>query len=122
MLYFFLRGKTQIPRFRTDSLRMTHQGINVRKSRILQLIRQKIVRNRYQITAHALDEMRQDALTIVDVKHAIRRGRIRQRFTHDPRGTRYRIQGPARDGRVVNVICRVLDSEELRIITVYAEE
>ena len=101
---------------------MTTQGINVRKSRILQLIRQKIVRNRYQVTAHALDEMRQDALAIVDMKHAIRRGRIRQRFTHDPRGTRYRIQGPARDGRVVNVICRVLDSEELRIITVYAEE
>ena len=94
----------------------------MRRSLILQSIRQKIVKNRYQITEHAIDEMRQDAFSTVDVKHAIRRGRLVQRFTDDPRGTRYRILGPARDGREVNVICRILDSEELRIITVYAEE
>lgn len=94
----------------------------MRRSLILQSIRQKIVKNRYQITEHAIDEMRHDAFSTVDVKHAIRRGRLVQRFTYDPRGTRYRILGPARDGREVNVICRILDSEELRIITVYAEE
>ena len=48
----------------------------------------------------------------------IREGQIIQRLTHDRRGIRYRLRGPARDGREVNVICRILDSGELRIITV----
>lgn len=94
----------------------------MRKNRVLQSIQQKVVRNWYQITEHALDEMRKDELSTVDVKHAIRRGQVVQRFTHDRRGIRYRLRGPARDGREVNVICRILDSGELRIITVYATE
>ena len=94
----------------------------MRRNRVLQSIQQKIVRNWYQITEHALDEMRKDELSTVDVKHAIRRGQIVQRFTHDRRGIRYRLRGPARDGREINVICRILDSGELRIITVYATE
>lgn len=94
----------------------------MRRNRVLQSIRQKVVRNWYQITEHALDEMRKDALSTVDVKHAIRRGQVVQRFTHDRRGIRYRLCGPARDEREVNVICRILDSGELRIITVYATE
>ena len=96
--------------------------IDVRRSRILESIRQKVVRNFFQITEHAFEEMRKDLLSLVDVKHALRRGKIAQRFTHDPRGIRYRITGPARDGREINVICRILDSGELRIITVYATE
>ncbi|MDE0481459.1 MAG: DUF4258 domain-containing protein [Candidatus Poribacteria bacterium] len=92
----------------------------MRRSRILQLIRQKITDNFYQITQHAKDEMHNDALSTVDVKNAIRRGRIVQRLTHDPRGIRYVLSGPARDGREINVVCRILDSGKLRIITVYA--
>ncbi len=94
----------------------------MRRSRVLQSIRQKVVRNFFQVTEHALDEMQKDSLSTVDVKNALRRGRIVQRFTHDSRGIRYRITGPARDGREINVICRILDSGELRIITVYATE
>lgn len=94
----------------------------MRRNRVLQSIQQKVVRNWYQITEHALDEMRKDDLSTVDVKHAIRRGQVVQRFTHDRRGIRYKLQGPARDGRKINVICRILDSGELRIITVYATE
>ena len=74
------------------------------------------------MTEHALDEMRKDALSTADVKHAIQRGQVVQRFTRDRRGIRYRLRGPARDGREVNVICRILDSGELRIVTVYATE
>ena len=94
----------------------------MRRNRVLQSIRQKIVRNRYQVTEHALDEMRKDSLSTTDVKHAIQEGQVVQRFTHDRRGIRYRLRGPARDGRKINVICRILDSGELRIITVYATE
>lgn len=97
-------------------------AVDVRRNRVLQSIQQKIVRNFFQVTEHALDEMRKDLLSLVDVKQALRRGKIVQRFTRDLRGTRYRITGPARDGREINVICRILASGELRIITVYATE
>ncbi len=89
---------------------------------MIETIRQKVVRNFFQVTEHAFDEMRNDSLSLADVKNALRRGKIVQRFTRDPRGIRYRINGPARDRREINVICRILDSGELRIITVYAKE
>ena len=98
------------------------KAVDVRRNRVLQSIQQKIIQNSYQVTQHALDEMRKDELSTADVKHAIRRGRIAQRFTRDRRGPRYRLTGPARDGREINVICRILDSGILRIITVYATE
>ena len=98
------------------------KAAGVRRSRVLQSIQQKIIQNSYQVTQHALDEMRKDLLSTSDVKQAIRRCQIAQRFTRDRRGPRYRLTGPARDGREINVICRILDSKVLRIITVYATE
>ena len=66
--------------------------------------------------------MRDDVLSIGDVKHAILNGRVISRLTHDPRGIRYVLRGPARDGRKISVVCRILDSGKLRIVTVYATE
>jgi hypothetical protein len=42
------------------------------------------------------------------------------RMTEDLRGTRYRIEGPTFDGRIIHVICRFKESVNLIIITVYA--
>ena len=92
----------------------------LRRSSVLQSIRQKVRENFYQITQHAKDEMRDDSLSTADVKHAILNSRIISRLTHDPRGIRYQLCGPACDGREINVVCRILDSGKLRIITVYA--
>ena len=66
--------------------------------------------------------MRDDVLSIGDVKYAILNGRVISRLTHDPRGIRYVLRGPGRDGREISVVCRILDSGKLRIITVYAIE
>jgi len=41
-------------------------------------------------------------------------------MTQDVRGTRYRIEGPARDERLIHVICRFHQVRDLIIITVYA--
>ena len=90
------------------------------RSQVLQSIRQKVKENFYQITQHAKDEMRDDSLSTADVKHVILNGRIISWLTHDPRGIRYVLCGPACDGREINVVCRILDSGKLRIITVYA--
>lgn len=43
--------------------------------------------------------MAADELEFGDVKKAIATGRIRRKFTRDPRGVRYEIVGRAVDGR-----------------------
>ena len=63
-----------------------------------------------------------DGLERSDVEQCILRGRIEKRMTKNIRGTRYRIEGPARDERLVHVICRFHEVADLLIITVYAVE
>jgi hypothetical protein len=43
-------------------------------------------------------------------------------MTHDVRGTRYRIEGAARDERLIHVVCRFHEVRDLLIITVYVLE
>ena len=88
----------------------------------LQRIRQLVIARRYYFSAHAEDEMWADELERPDIERCILRGRIEKRMTEDVRGTRYRIEGPARDERLVHVICRFHEVEDLLIITVYAVE
>jgi len=57
-----------------------------------------------------------------DVEHAILQGFVEKKLTHDPRGTRYRIEGQANDGRWMHVVCRFHEAHSLIIITVYARE
>ncbi len=63
-----------------------------------------------------------DNLERVDIEYCILKGKIDKRLTHDLRGTRYRIAGPARDGRLIHVVCRFHVIRNLLIITVYALE
>src|SRR5713226_9626250 len=87
---------------------------------ILQQLRQKVIDREYYLSSHADDEMADDELERSDVENAIVKGRIQKRMTRDPRGTRYRIEGPTSDGRIIHVVCRLDENEGLRIITVYA--
>jgi len=72
------------------------------------------------MSAHAEEEMLDDDLERKDIENAILKGRVEKKMTHDKRGTRYRIEGPARDGRRIHVICRFRENASLIIITVYA--
>ena len=63
--------------------------------------------------------MLDDELERIDIENAILKGRIEKKLTEDVRGTRYRIEGPARDGRVIHVISRFKEDANLIIITVY---
>lgn len=89
---------------------------------LLQRIRQKLIDREYFLSSHAEDEMFADNLERADVENAILHGRVDKRLTLDPRGTRYRLVGPARDGRMVFVICRVHELGGLIIITAYAKD
>jgi hypothetical protein len=89
---------------------------------VLQRIRQLVIDRRYYLSAHAEEEMWTDGLERSDIERSILRGRIEKKMTRDIRGTRYRIEGPARDGRLIHVICRFHEVKDLLIITVYALE
>lgn len=85
-----------------------------------QRIRQKIIEKDYYLSSHAEDEMLDDELERNDIENAMLKGRIEKKLTEDLRGTRYRIKGPAKDGRLIHVICRFKEDGNLIIITVYA--
>jgi hypothetical protein len=87
---------------------------------LIQKIQQRIIDRDYYISSHAEDEMLDDDLERKDVENAILKGRIEKKMTDDLRGTRYRIEGPSLDGRLIHVICRFIESYNLIIITVYA--
>lgn len=86
---------------------------------VLHRIRQRIAEEAYFISGHADEEMRADNIEEADVVNAILHGRISMRYTHDARGTRYRVTGPAMDERTAHVLCRFHESGDLIIITVY---
>ena len=88
----------------------------------IQNIRQRVADRRYYISSHAEDEMLADGFDRNDIENVILKGRIEMRLTEDPRGTRYRIEGPALDGRTAHVICRFHPVSDLIIITVYVLE
>jgi hypothetical protein len=82
-----------------------------------------VLRQEYEFTIpHFFEQMAEDDLTLADIASAIDSGRIRRRFTKDPRGTRYEIVGPATDGRKIAVICRIKSTGKLLFITTYALE
>lgn len=88
--------------------------------KVLQRIRQKIVDRDYYLSVHAEEEMANDNLERSDIEHAILNGMIEKKLTEDIRGTRYRIEGPASNGRMIHVVCRFKEQGSLLIITAYA--
>jgi len=85
----------------------------------IQRIRQKIIDRDYYLSSHAEDEMLDDKLERLDID-AILKGRIEKKLTADIRGIRYRIEGPAIDGRQISVVCRFKEDGNLVKITAYA--
>ncbi len=86
----------------------------------LHKIRQRIIERNYYLSSHAEEEMLNDDLERKDVENAILKGWIEKKMTRDVRGTRYRIEGPAMDGRLIHVLCRFREDTNLVIVTVYA--
>nr|VFJ96785.1 MAG: protein of unknown function (DUF4258) [Candidatus Kentron sp. LFY]VFJ98465.1 MAG: protein of unknown function (DUF4258) [Candidatus Kentron sp. LFY] len=86
----------------------------------LQNIRQRVIDRDYYLSSHAEEEILDDDLERKDVENAILEGHIERKMTRDSRGTRYRIEGPALDGRIIHVVCRFREDVHLIIITVYA--
>ena len=88
--------------------------------RLLETIRDAIIRGDYDLTRHAVDEMAEDNLDILDVESAILSGEIVKTETNDPRGPRHTIVGLAEDGKTeVGVVGRLTETSIYLVITVY---
>ena len=86
---------------------------------VLQRIKQNVIDRSYYLSSHAEEEMLADHLKRADIENAILKGRIEKKMTRDFRGTRYCIEGPSLDLRIIHVICRFDEKSELLIITAY---
>ena len=86
----------------------------------LQRIRQKVIDKDSYLSSHTEDEMRDDDLEPYDVENAILKSKIEKKLTEDLRGVRYRIEGPAHDGRQIHVVCRLKEDGRIIVITAYA--
>jgi hypothetical protein len=90
---------------------------------VIDVIREKVRGQEYEFAIpHFFEEMANDDLIFADIEEAIAGGRVRRRFTRDPRGTRYEIVGTATDGRQMAVICRIKETGTLLFITAYVLE
>ncbi|MGH9427617.1 MAG: DUF4258 domain-containing protein [Terriglobia bacterium] len=83
-------------------------------------IRQRIRLRQYDMSAHAMEEMAEDALDVIDVETAVCNGRIIRTEEHDPRGAKHVVEGIGSDQcRSVGVVGRFTDTGRYLIITVY---
>ena len=59
------------------------------------------------MTVHAMEEMAEDDLDLLDNEEAVLNGQLVRRNKRDPRGTKYTIKGIAFDGeRIVGIVGR----------------
>ena len=88
--------------------------------RILDQIRVAIRDGAYDMTVHAVEEMAEDGLDLMDFEAAILNGRVIKRERDDPRGTRYTVHGAGTDGTTsVGTVGRFTETGRYLIITAY---
>ena len=90
--------------------------------RTIDKLRRLVRDQEYDVSIHANEEMSNDSLIAIDVENAILTGKITKRLTKEARGVRFEVTGESCDGRPVAVVCRILSTGWLRIITVFAIE
>jgi hypothetical protein len=89
----------------------------------IHIIREKVAKQEYEFTIpHFFEETADDDSSFADIEMAIANGRIRRKFTRDPRGTRYEVIGSTEEGREIAIICRIKRTGKLLLIATYALE
>lgn len=90
---------------------------------VIDIIREKVRNQEYEFAIpHFFEEMANDNLIFANIETAVANGRIRRRFTRDPRGTRYEVVGTTTDGRQIATICRIKETGKLLFVTAYILE
>jgi hypothetical protein len=81
-------------------------------------IRKAVHARAVEFSDHAIEEMDHDGLTLDQVLVVLLHGTLYAEHGDDPRGVRYVVRGAAED-EDIDVVCRLLESGLLWIITVY---
>jgi len=72
------------------------------------------------MTIHAMEEMAEDDLDILDIEEAILNGRVVRTHRCDPQGTKYKVVGLVSDTeKLAAIVGRFTSTNRLLIITVY---
>jgi len=86
----------------------------------LERIRTAIRTAVYDMTAHAVEEMAEDRLELIDVETAMLNGRLIKTERDEPRGTRYTVHGTGADQTTpVGAVGRFTETGRYLIITVF---
>lgn len=98
------------------------------EEKIIQLIRQKVRENFYQIAQHVLDRMINRGIWADDLRHAVESsqelGTFEGRYTKDTMPGYEKTEGYSlwgfdySESREIHMSCQILDSGELRIIDI----
>lgn len=88
----------------------------------INLIREAVAANRYEVSQHAERERRNDGLSFSDIEHTIQTGEVIEDYPDDPRGASCLVFGRAQDGRPVHLVIGFLPREWVRVITVYVPD
>ena len=90
------------------------------KSRVIDKIRNIIRIGNYDLTFHAIEEMAEDELGILDIEHAILTGKIIKTEKDDPRGVKYIIEGVGvNQSTIIGIVGRFKETGTFLFITVY---
>jgi hypothetical protein len=85
----------------------------------IQRIRDKVRLQRYDMTAHAMEEMAEDDLSILDIEQAVLTGLVVKIQRDDPKGNKYVVEGMASRSTAVGVVGRFPNPDRFLIVTVY---
>jgi hypothetical protein len=71
------------------------------------------------MTLHAMEEMAEDDLDILDVEQALLTGQVLRTERNDPRGTKHVMEGLATDGKTLVGVVGRFQGDRYLIITIY---
>ena len=90
--------------------------------RVLKQFRERIRAAQFVVTLHAVEELEDEGLSVLDVEQAILTGRISRRQKDADTGEwKYLVNGSTLSRDEVVVVAKLSPTDKLVIITVYAE-
>ena len=90
--------------------------------RILKRFRERVRAGRFVVTLHAVEELEDEGLSVLDVEHPILTGRIVRRQRDEEKAEwKYLVSGPSLSQDEIVVVAKLSPTDKLVIITVYAE-
>ena len=86
----------------------------------MQWIRQEVIRQSYEISEHALQECRDEDITLEVLDHVLLHGEILEKYEEreDPRGERCLVLGHTPNGDPVHVVV-MEDQDGMKVVTAY---